>query len=200
VNFHRVGEAALSHHRPQRGQAGLGENQSRPMLDVEPHRPPREQPPRPAVATSACRPAGRQARSCSGSHQPRSTETRRTDRVRDGCSLAAGRHPRNHSFGIVAITQARAGLAWPETDDRKGTSDFRRLLPTNGLPCVRAPMIVTNRSKSRKRPASKPAQIITGSAIAKASKPGRYQTRKTELPPDPEADARGSGVLRSHGH
>jgi hypothetical protein len=51
-------------------------------------------------------------------------------------------------------------------------------------------MIVTSsRLKPRKRPAPTPTQI-TGPAIVKAWKPGRYRTRKTELPSDPEADAR----------
>jgi hypothetical protein len=48
-------------------------------------------------------------------------------------------------------------------------------------------MIVTSRLKPRKRPA--PNAKITGPAIVKAPKPGRYRTR-TELLPDPEADAR----------
>jgi len=49
-------------------------------------------------------------------------------------------------------------------------------------------MIVTSRLEPRKRPAPKPVKI-TGPAIVKAPKPGRYRTR-TELLPDPEADAR----------
>jgi hypothetical protein len=49
-------------------------------------------------------------------------------------------------------------------------------------------MIVTSRLKPREHPAPKPAKI-SGPAVVKASKPGRYR-RRTDLLPDPEADAR----------
>jgi hypothetical protein len=63
--LHRVGEAAIPHHRPQRGQAGLGENQWRPALGgVGRHRTPLSSP-WPAVAALACQPAGHRVSLCS---------------------------------------------------------------------------------------------------------------------------------------